>query len=128
MKIHDFVGVLESTQIYKHYQSWWLCMTKDMFFYYVQNLYNYKQSRDILCDLIYKNEVELCNNIIKTYNTSVLYNSKININVFYDNDTYYNTLYKKGFFFVKVKRIKNIPKRPKLSLPDKINYLFENIH
>jgi hypothetical protein len=130
MQLYDFVGVVESMEIDKHYQSWWLCMTKELFTYYVQKLYYYNLSHNPQADIIYKNEVELCNNIIKTHNTSVLYNNilKNNTNIFYDNDNAYNILYNKGFNFVKVKRIKNIPIRPQLKLPDDINYIFKNIH
>jgi len=46
----------------------------------------------------------------------------------YDGDKEYNALYNKGFHFVKVKRIKNIPKRAPLKLPNDINYIFKNIH
>ena len=130
MQVYDFVGVLETMQIDKHYQSWWLCMTKEMFSYYVQKLVYYNLSHCPQNDVIYKNEVELCNNIIKTHNTSVIYNNilKNNRNIFFDDDKDYNILYKKGFHFVKVKRIKNIPTRPPLNLPDKINYIIKNIH
>ena len=130
MQAYDFVGVIQTMQIDKHYQSWWLCMTKEMFSTYVQKLYYYNLSHSPQNDLIYKNEVELCNSIIKTHNASVLYNNilKTNKNIFFDEDKEYNILYKKGFHFVKVKRIKNIPVRKPLNLPDKINYIFQNIH
>jgi len=129
MRVNDLVGIIESMQINKHYQSWWLCMNKKLFYYYVQNLYYFNISHYPQCDVIYKNEVELCNNIIKKHNTSALYNNilKNNENIFYNGDKEYNTLYNKGFHFVKVKRMNNIIKCPPLKLNDDILYIYKCI-
>lgn len=129
MQVNDLVGIIESMQIDKHYQSWWLCMNKKVFYQYVQELYYFNISHCPQYDVIYKNEVELCNKLINKYNAKPLFKNIItkNTNIFYDDDVAYCSVYTKGFNFVKVKRIKNIPKRGQLKLPDNINYIFKNI-
>ena len=74
MQIYDFVGVIETMQVDKHYQSWWLCMTKEMFSSYVQKLYYYNLSHCPQNDLIYKNEVEYNKDAFLTWGNKVLRN------------------------------------------------------
>lgn len=77
----DLLGIIENNEINDHYQSWWLIIKKNLFEYYFNNiiLINTKSKlsfKYIKRKIIEQNEVKLCNEIMKLYNTYSIYKMK----------------------------------------------------
>ena len=77
----DLLGIIENNEINDHYQSWWLIIKKNLFEYYFNNiiLINTKSKLSfgyIKRKIIEQNEVKLCNEIMKLYNTYSIYKMK----------------------------------------------------
>ena len=107
LRNNSYIGILETTQINKHYQSWWLILKNNIFEYYFNNLVtiDFKKNIDFM---IHLNEVHLGNKIIKKYNTTACFitpNPKKKLNIFFNDDNLYYKMYENGFKFLKIKRL-----------------------
>ena len=110
LRNNSYVGILETTQIDKHYQSWWLILKNNILEYYFNNLTTLEvnQISKKTHFMIHLNEVQLGNKIIKKYNTAACFITpypKKQLNIFYNNDNLYYKMYENGFKFLKIKRL-----------------------
>ena len=110
----SFIGLINNKQIKEHFQSWFLILRKTCFDFKC-NYYNKNDFNKNKNELIYKYEVNLCRILTNKFEYNYIYKIKSDKNIMYDVDTEYIELYKNQFKFVKLNRIKNIPKRPKLN-------------
>jgi len=117
---HEFIGMLETLQCKRHCQSWWLNFNTKSFYYWGRNIkLNHR------CDIVQDLEVKLGNNILNKFSSFIYFPLKEHFehNLFFDNDILYETYIKDcNFKILKIKRLLNIPLRPKLS-----NYIIDLI-
>nr|QFG74442.1 MAG: hypothetical protein [Megaviridae environmental sample] len=127
----DFVGALITNQIKTHCQSWWLIMKNVCLDIYINELLSYDENFNLYYskikqsfhqyhnnwnDYLHLNEIYLENKLMKIINFNYLYDSgkhlnSIHENIFYDNDELYQKIMNEGLNIIKIKRIKNSPKR-----------------
>jgi hypothetical protein len=134
----DYIGILESNNhIFEnnprkyHYQSWWLNFRPNAFDYWYNrinfnnshSLKGYDHYNDITIgvkNIINDFEINLSNDMINKFKSKAIYGNT-QANLFWD-DKLYNSFYSNGFYFMKIKRIKeNI-------LPSNLKHLFKSPH
>lgn len=138
----EYIGILKSNQINTHFQSWWFILKKGFSNIYVReflnklevnDLYYYEKIKNTNSDLVKRkmssnnnflvfNEISLCNEFIKIFNSTYLFDSESKKNFFYDDDKIYSLKFNNEFNIIKIKRIKNIPPRKKLFIKNLQKY------
>lgn len=111
IKYCSFVGLVNNKQINEHFQSWFLVFRKNCFKYRYENLNLLTLNKN---SLINEYEINLSIKITNIFEYNYIFNVINDKNIMYDLDNEYLTFYIKGFNFIKINRIKNIPKRPKI--------------
>ena len=110
LKNNSYIGILETTQVNTHYQSWWLILKNNILDYYFNNLITIQtiNNNQKINFMIHLNEVQLGNKIITKNNTTACFITpypKKQLNIFFNDDNLYYKMYVNGFKFLKIKRL-----------------------
>ena len=127
-KGYEFIGLLKSNEIMKHYQSWFWCCDKSTINWILMQIENivYSENKQ---DIVQKLEVGLSNNLIRNKRCIALYDFNIRGNLFYHHPDVYIKALHNGFPFLKKNYfIKEFRKKNRIKLHKEIlDYLPENI-
>ena len=125
---YEFIGLLASNEIMKHYQSWFWCCDKSTINWILMQIENIVYSEN-KTEIVIKLEVGLSNNLIRNKKCNALYDFNIKNNLFYHHSDVYIKALHNGFPFLKKNYFsKEFREKHKLKLHKEIlNYLPENI-
>jgi|SaaInlStandDraft_1057018.scaffolds.fasta_scaffold14386_3 hypothetical protein len=125
---YEFIGLLVSNEIKKHYQSWFWCCDKSTMNWILMQIEKIVYSEN-KTEFVIKLEVGLSNYLIRNKRCIGLYNFNIKKNLFYHHSNVYIKALHNGFPFLKKNYfIKEFRKKYRLKLHKEIlNYLPENI-